>query len=205
MKRTCTAVLLLVISISVAAQQTTTGQSSTTNTPPAAANPQAPSTGDQKNETKKETNAEKKARREREKKELQAKKNSDDEQAGAQDASTFGRREANDVLGQIRDGLEGHSQRLMLRAFDGDKMDGYLSFQDQLDAFFTEYEGIRVNIRIIQTSMEAGKGVVTANIQMEATPRNGSAIRREAQLRFELEHTTEGWRVVNVSPLSFFS
>src|SRR5436190_13138726 len=41
----------------------------------------------------------------------------------------FSQAVANDVLGQVRDGLEGHSSRMMLGAFDQDKMDGYLSFE----------------------------------------------------------------------------
>lgn len=189
-------VLLLFVSLAGAAQQMPSGQSSTPDAP-AASNPQTPATSDQQNRN--ETKVEKKARKEREKKEKQTKENAQDAQA------TLSQRDADDVLGQIRDGLEGHSQRMMLRVFDREKMNGYLAFDDQLEAFFTQYEGIRVNIRIIQSSVEGGKGVVTANFQMEATPRNGSAVRREAQLRFELEHTHQGWRVVDVSPRSFFS
>lgn len=188
-------VLLLFVPLTSAAQQKS-GQSSTPDAP-AASNPQTPATPDQQNRN--ETKAEKKERKEREKKEKQTKENAQDVQA------TLSQRDVNDVLGQIRDGLEGHSQRMMLRAFDREKMNGYLAFEDQLEAFFTQYEGIRVNIRIIQSSVEGGKGVVTANFQMEATPRNGSAVRREAQLRFELEHTNNGWRVIDVSPRSFFS
>jgi hypothetical protein len=126
-------------------------------------------------------------------------------QQDAQDTGIFSQREANDVLRQIRDGLEGHSQRLMLRAFDGDKMDGYLSFEDQLESFFNRYEGFRVNIRVLQNSIEGGKGVILASFQMEATPHSGTPTRREGQLRFEVEHTNKGWKVVDVNPRSFFS
>src|SRR4051794_16329305 len=51
---------------------------------------------------------------------------------------------ANNVLNDIRDGLEAHSQRLMLSAFDADKMDGYLTFEDQIQAYFEHYDGFRV-------------------------------------------------------------
>jgi hypothetical protein len=199
-KRTWMIALVAMASMALVAQQPSTDSAAAPA--PVATNPQAPATAAPE---KKETKEEKKARKEREKKEKQAKKDQESSVQDVQDTSVFTQREANDVLGQIRDGLEGHSQRLMLGAFDSDKMDGYLSFEDQIEAFFTHYEGIRVNIRIIQSSVEAGKGVVTASFQMEATPRNGNPLRREGQLRFELEHTKKGWRVVDVSPRSFFS
>jgi len=56
------------------------------------------------------------------------------------DATVFDERAAAAVLGTVRDGLEGHSQRLLLSAFDGEKMGGFLSFEDQIEAYFTRYE-----------------------------------------------------------------
>src|ERR1700687_4209502 len=42
------------------------------------------------------------------------------------DSVVFSQAVANNVLNDLRDGLEGHSQRLVLSAFDQDKLDGYL-------------------------------------------------------------------------------
>ena len=83
------------------------------------------------------------------------------------DAAVFDERAAAAVLGTIRDGLEGHSPRRLLSAFDADKMDGFLTFQDQIDAYFTPYEAIRVTLRILQTSEENDRGVILADFQME--------------------------------------
>ena len=119
---------------------------------------------------------------------------------------TFDERDAAQVLGIIRDGLEGHSQRRLLSAFDADKMDGYLSFQDQIEAYFTRYEGFRVTFRIIQTSVENNHGTVLAEFQLENEPRGGGRIsRRQEQLRFELERTTKSWKIVDFNPRGFFS
>jgi hypothetical protein len=121
------------------------------------------------------------------------------------DTSVFSERTANDVLGQIRDGLEGHSTRLLLGAFSDD-MDGYLNFEDQIEAFFKRYEGFHVNLRIVNTAIEGNKGIVTAEFQMEEMTRgSGKLVRKESQLRFELERGKKGWRVVNMSPRGFFS
>lgn len=122
-------------------------------------------------------------------------------------ATVFSEAAAQDVLGMLRDGLEGHSQRLMLSAFDDDKMDGYLAFEDQIQAFFNKYEGFTVHFRISQSTTEGAKGIVLADIEMEEIPRGGAAppVRKQAQMRFELERGRKGWRIVDFRPRGFFS
>jgi len=94
----------------------------------------------------------------------------------------------------------------LLSAFDPDKMDGFLTFQDQIDAYFTRYQSFRVTLRILQTSEEDSRGVILAEFQVENEPRGGGRIfRREAQLRFELERGPKGWRIVDFNPRGFFS
>jgi hypothetical protein len=138
------------------------------------------------------------------KKETKQKKEVPDTQDA--DVTTFDERDAAQVLGIIRDGLEGHSQRRLLSAFDADKMDGYLTFQDQIEAYFTRYEGFRVTFRIIQTSVENNHGTVLAEFQLENEPRGGGRIsRRQEQLRFELERTAKAWKIVDFNPRGFFS
>ncbi len=148
----------------------------------------------------------------KEKKDKKKKDKKDD--SGAQDVlntEVFSDRVADDVLGLIRDGLEGHSYRLMLSAFDGDKMDGYLSFEDAIEAMFARYEGFRVHYRILQATSEGSKAVVLTTFQMEEIPKadargtSGAPQRRENELRFELERGKKGWRVVDFQPRGFFS
>jgi hypothetical protein len=111
------------------------------------------------------------------------------------------------VLGQVRDGLEGHLQRLLLSAFDDDKMSGYLSFEDQIEAMFDKYSEFRVHFRILQTSVEGPKGVVLVDFSLEEIPKSQSAQpqRKSTQMRFELERGRKGWRIVDFSPRGFFS
>lgn len=138
------------------------------------------------------------------------KKKKDKKKSGGQDvidtSSVFNQKIANDVLGQIRDGLEGHSRRLMLSAFDGDKMDGYLNFEDQIDAYFNRYEAFRVHFRISNVTVEGTRGVVLVDTDLEQTPSGGAApVRKRGQLRFELELGRKGWRVVDFRDRGFFS
>jgi hypothetical protein len=125
-------------------------------------------------------------------------------QSDAQGSPQFTQRDGDEVLALIRDGLTGHSQRTFLRAFDASRMDGYLAFKDQVTEFFSRNDAFRVNIKIMNSSADGEKGLVTASFQMEATPRDGNSVRRESQLRFVMERGKNGWRIVDVSPRNFF-
>jgi hypothetical protein len=134
-----------------------------------------------------------------------AKTNSQNQKAAPEDATGFDERAAAKVLGTIRDGLESRSQRRLLSVFDAGKMDGFLTFEDQIDAFFNRYESFRVTIRIIQTSEENNRGVILAEFQLENESRGGYVSRRQGQLRFELERGVKGWKIVDFNPRDFFS
>jgi hypothetical protein len=128
------------------------------------------------------------------------------DQAAPEDATGFDERAAAKVLGTIRDGLESRSQRHLLSVFDAGKMDGFLTFEDQIDAYFSRYESFRVTFRIIQTSEENNRGVILAEFQLENEPRGGGNISlRQGQLRFELERSAKGWKIVDFNPREFFS
>jgi hypothetical protein len=122
------------------------------------------------------------------------------------DSAVFSQAVANNVLNDLRDGLEGHSQRLVLSAFDQDKMDGYLTFEDQIQAMMQRYDSLRVHFRISQSTIEGPKGVVLVDFEMEEIPRSGGApIRRNGQVKFEMERGRKGWKIVDFNPRGFFS
>ena len=122
------------------------------------------------------------------------------------DSAVFSQAVANSVLNDLRDGLEGHSQRLLLSAFDQDKMDGYLSLEDQIEAMMQRYDSFRVHFRISQSTIEGAKGVVLVNFDLEEVPRAGGApIRRSGQVKFEMERGRKGWKIVDFSPRGFLS
>jgi hypothetical protein len=126
-------------------------------------------------------------------------------QAESASDTSFDERAAAQALGVLRNGLEGHSQHLFLSAFDSTKMEGYLTFEDQIEAYFTRYESFRISYHILQTSQEEKRGVILADFQIENEPRGGGRLtRRQAQLRFELENTSKGWKIVDMSPRGFF-
>ncbi|HEX9119287.1 MAG TPA: hypothetical protein VF840_01995 [Terriglobales bacterium] len=122
------------------------------------------------------------------------------------DSAVFSQAVANSVLNDLRDGLEGHSQRLLLSAFDQDKLDGYLTFEDQIEAMFQRYDSFRVHFRISQSTIEGPKGVVLVVFDLEEVPRAGGApIRRNGQVKFEMERGRKGWKIVDFTPRGFLS
>lgn len=147
----------------------------------------------------------------KQKKEKKKKKDKDknkDQNSGPQDelnSDVFSQAVANDVLGQVRDGLEGHSPRLMLGAFDEDDMPGYLSFEDQIEALFQRYDSFRVHYRISNSTIEGNKGIVMVDWQMEEIGREGSPQRREGQIRFEFMRTKKGWKISDFNPRGILS
>jgi len=144
--------------------------------------------------------------KDKEQKEKKEKKKKDKAKADPYDSAVFSQAVANNVLNDLRDGLEGHSQRLLLSAFDQDKMDGYLSFEDQIEALMQRYDSFRVHFRISQSSIEGPKGVVLVDFEMEEIPRAGGApIRRNGQVRFEMERGRKGWKIVDFNPRGFLS
>lgn len=145
--------------------------------------------------------------KDKEKKDKKTKDKKDKKQAeDAYDSAVFSQAVANNILSDLRDGLEGHSQRLVLSAFDQDKMDGYLTFEDQIEAMMQRYDSFRVHYRISQSTIEGAKGVVLVDFEMEELPRSGGApIRRNGQVKFEMERGRKGWKIVDFNPRGFFS
>jgi len=142
---------------------------------------------------------------EQSKKKKKDKKNKDSQDVV--NAEVFSTAVASSVLNDIRDGLEGHTQRLMLSAFDADNMGGYLQFEDQIEAFFNKYSTFSVYYRIAQTATDGPKGIALVDIQLEEIPRGSVSppIRKNGQMRFELERGKKGWKIVDFSPRNFFS
>ena len=121
-------------------------------------------------------------------------------------ALTFDEDLANAVMSRLRDGLEGHSQRLMLSAFDADNMKEYPTFENQIEAFFNHYLRFRVYFRILQAAAENEKGTILAEVEMEALPgADTPPVRKHDQLHIEVERNGKGWKIVELKPRDFFS
>ncbi|HXZ80423.1 MAG TPA: hypothetical protein VEG30_10870 [Terriglobales bacterium] len=123
-----------------------------------------------------------------------------------QQAQEFSEQVVRVPLDDLRNGLEGHSLKITLQAFDGDKMDNYPKFTRDMQAFFDTYEAFRVHFKVLQSSGQGPRGAVLLNFDLEKTPVGGGpVVRKSAQVRFELEYGRQGWRIVRFQPREFLS
>lgn len=129
-------------------------------------------------------------------------------QAGAlsqdqEPANTFTEAAAAKLLGQMAEGLQGHSPKKLLSAFDLARMDGGATFKEQITAFFNQYETIRVHFKLV----EVKDGTAVVNAELDETPRDAITPPEHKRIRltFAAGNGPEGWKFIDVQPRAFFT
>ena len=113
---------------------------------------------------------------------------------------------ADGLVQQMSQGLEDHNMRRMLSAFDGDSMDAYVNFQNQIAALFDRYDSFRVHFHITDSRAEGATGVVLVDFEIEEISRSSDTpVRKNNQLRLEMKKGKKGWKIVDLKPRVFFS
>ena len=121
----------------------------------------------------------------------------------SQAAEAFTETTAAKLLSQLAEGLRAHSSHKMLSVFELSHMEDAPLFRQQITAFFSQYDSIRVHFKLV----EVKDNTVIVDAQMEAST-SGDVTppqRKSIQLRFSAEKTTAGWKFVDVQPRAFFS
>lgn len=121
----------------------------------------------------------------------------------SQAAEAFTETTAAKLLSQLAEGLRAHSSHKMLSVFDLSHMEGAPLFRQQITAFFSQYDSIRVHFKLLDVK----ENTVIVDAEMDATPPDGvnTAQHRTAQLRFIADKTQAGWKFIDVQPRDFFS
>ena len=111
------------------------------------------------------------------------------------------------LLETVTQGFITDNQGQVLSAFNRARMKNYAQFRDNIATLFAQYASFRAAYRLRQSWPQGERGVVIADFDLEGMPlEEGSPpFRRSAQLRFEFERGRAGWRIVDVTPRSFFS
>ena len=127
--------------------------------------------------------------------------------AQASQPAGFADHDAIQLLNQIRDGLDSRSQKKILSAFDLEKMSGAAVFKQQIAGFLAQSDLIRIHFNQLQTTIENGRGIATAQVEMEADPRDTNLlpVYKQTQLHFVAENGPAGWKFTDIQPRSFFS
>lgn len=120
-----------------------------------------------------------------------------------QTSGAFTESAAAKLLSQMAEGLQGHSSKKILGAFDVARMDGGASFKEQITAFLNQYETIRVHFKL----GEVKDGTVTVDAELDATPRDSLTPpeHKKLQLTFTADNGSGSWKFVDVQPRTFFS
>ncbi len=121
--------------------------------------------------------------------------------------SSFTTPVASQLLAQVREGLEGRSQKKILAAFDLSQMTNGPLFRQQIAGLFNQTESVRVHLNLVEIEAgDAGRQRVAVEAEMEADPRgNGLPVHKRARLTFIAERSAHGWKFTGVEPRSFFS
>lgn len=112
-----------------------------------------------------------------------------------------------DVLEPLRTGVETQSIKQILSVFDKHDFSGYGDLEQQLRAFYRQYEQVNFRYQILQAAIEKDHASATAEIDMDAMPYTVTEIpaRRSVQMRFQLRQVGTSWKIVGFSPSNFFS
>ena len=118
--------------------------------------------------------------------------------------ATFDDRAASQLLLQLTEALQGHSQKQFLALFDLDKMKDGANFRQQMIAFYSHTESIRVHMTLGEITAEDEGTTLSVNAEMEIEPSNGGPAEHQNEVVTFTVVNSGGWKFVDVQPRSFF-
>ncbi len=112
-----------------------------------------------------------------------------------------------DVLEPLRTGVETQNIKQILSVFDKHDFPGYGDLEQQLRAFYRQYQQVNFRYQLLQAAIERDHASATAEIDMDAMPYTVTEIpaRRSVQMRFQLKQQDKSWKIVGFTPSNFFS
>ena len=101
--------------------------------------------------------------------------------------------------------LEGSSSTGMLRKIDRAKFEDFPSFRDMVERL-TREDTLRVFFRQVSNALDEETARTVLDAEMEMTRKDSAmpAERRRQQITIDLEFTSGGWKIVNITPREFF-
>lgn len=118
---------------------------------------------------------------------------------------TFTEENAVAILDRISQALESNDQDGFLKNFDREAMPNYNAFRDQISNFFSAYQEFLTHYHLRQVSTEGNRAVLLTDFELQMRPPQGQPFRKQAQLRFVLAWNGKEWKIVDLSPRTFFS
>ena len=125
--------------------------------------------------------------------------------APAPPPSAFDDQAASQMILQLSEALQGHSQKQFLALFDLEKMKNGALFKQQITSFYSQTDSIRVHMNLGEITTEGETTTFSINAEMEIEPRNGSPAEHQNETVTFTVVNSGGWKFMDVQPRSFFS
>jgi len=109
------------------------------------------------------------------------------------------------LIRQMQMDLEAASSRGILSNIDSSKFDDYPRFQDMIERLARE-NILRVYFRQVSNSIQVDREQTILDAEMEMTRKDSDRApqRRRQQLALDFERTSQGWKIINITPREFF-
>jgi len=123
-------------------------------------------------------------------------------QPGALMAEKYSEDVATALLSRVADGFTRRNARLLLSAFDAQRVSEYARFAERVRARLAEHDSFRAYYRIVSTAGEESGGAATVELQIEESFAGNTVppARTMGQARFTFRRGANGWRIVAVAP-----
>ena len=109
------------------------------------------------------------------------------------------------VIRQMKMNLEGSSSRGFLLNIHAAKFEDYPRFEEMIERLLRE-DVLRVYFRQVSNSIQQDISRTILDAEFEITRKDsaGRLERRRGQITIRLERTSEGWKIINITPRDFF-
>ena len=119
--------------------------------------------------------------------------------------NAFDDQAASQLLLQLSEALQGHSQKQFLALFDLTQMKNSALFRQQISAFYSQTDSIRVHINLAEINADEKPATFSVDAEMEIEPSNGSPVaHRNERGTFTVANSGK-WKLIDVQPRAFFS
>ena len=110
------------------------------------------------------------------------------------------------VIGQMKMNLEGSSIRGFLLNIHAAKFEDYPRFEEMIERLLRE-DVLRVYFRQVSNSIQQDifRTILDAELEITRKDSAGRLERRRGRITIRLERTSEGWKIINITPRDFFA
>lgn len=114
---------------------------------------------------------------------------------------------ARDVLEPLQVGISTRNSKQIFSVFDPQATTNLPEVRDQFRSLLQNYSDLQFRYKLLQLTSEKDRASAICEFDMDATPLDQTLlpVRRSTQMRLQLTHTPQGWKVISFTPADFFA